>query len=119
MRIIADDILPGKDATMWEIIAEPQEYGIDALIEGMGDQKKPFAPEDREKWAQEIAGFIDRLEGLVERSKAMQRLFTSDVPITATEASLKTLKVQFFKINDALNSAIDIADRLEADIVEA
>ena len=104
---------------MWEIIAEPHDYGIDALIEGMGDQKKLFAPEEREAWAQEIVGFIDRLEGLVEKAKAMQELFASQVPITATEASLKTLKVQFFKINDALNSAIDIAERIEDDIVKA
>jgi hypothetical protein len=36
----------------------------------------------------------------------------------ATSASLKTFKVQLFKINDALNTAFDLAEKLEADIIK-
>jgi hypothetical protein len=36
----------------------------------------------------------------------------------ATPASLKTFKVQLFKINHALNTALDLAKKLEADIVK-
>jgi hypothetical protein len=38
--------------------------------------------------------------------------------ISATPASLKTLKVQLFTINDALTSALNIADKLESDIIK-
>jgi hypothetical protein len=44
-------------------------------------------------------------------------LLRSDEKIAATPASLKTLKIQLFAINDALNSALTIADRLESDII--
>ena len=48
----------------------------------------------------------------------MQKLLFSESAIMATPASLKTFKVQLFKINDALNIAFDLAEKLETDIVE-
>jgi hypothetical protein len=102
---------------MWEIIAEPQDYGIDALVEGMGNKNVSFEADERVKWAQEIGGFVDRIEGLADKSKALQELFQGAEPISATPASLKTMKVQLFKINEALNSALNLAGKIEDDIV--
>jgi hypothetical protein len=48
----------------------------------------------------------------------MQKLLASQDPILARPASLKTLKVALFKINDALNMAIELADKIETQIVE-
>ena len=102
---------------MWEIIAEPQEYGIDALVEGMGNKNISFEAVERDRWAQEIGGFVDRIEGLADKSKQLQKIFQGDEPISATPASLKTMKVQLFKINEALNRALNLADKIEDDIV--
>ena len=102
---------------MWEIIAEPQEYGIDALVEGMGNKNVSFEADERLKWAQEIGGFVARIEGLADKSKELQKLFQGEEPISATPASLKTMKVQLFKINEALNTALNLAGKIEDDIV--
>ena len=102
---------------MWEIIAEPQEYGIDALVEGMGNKSVSFEADERRKWAQEIGGFVDRIEGLADKSKNLQKVFQGDEPISATPASLKTMKVQLFKINEALNMALNLAVKIEDDII--
>ena len=102
---------------MWEIIAEPQEYGIDALVEGMGSKHIQFAADERLKWADEIGGFVDRIEGLADKSKKLQVIFQGQEPISATPASLKTMKVQLFKINEALNKALTLAGQIEDDIV--
>ena len=103
---------------MWEIIAEPQDYGIDALVEGMGNKNVSFEADERLKWAQEIGGFVDRIEGLADKSKELQKLFKGSEPISATTASLKTMKVQLFKINEALNTALNLAGKIEDDIVQ-
>ena len=102
---------------MWEIIAEPQDYGIDALVEGMGNKNVSFEADERIKWAQEIGGFVSRIEGLADKSKELQKLFQGGEPISATPASLKTMKVQLFKINEALNTALNLAGKIEDDIV--
>ena len=103
---------------MWEIIAEPQDYGIDALVEGMGNKNVSFEADERLKWAQEVGGFVDRIEGLADKSKELQKLFQGGETISATPASLKTMKVQLFKINEALNTALNLAGKIEDDIVQ-
>jgi hypothetical protein len=45
-------------------------------------------------------------------------LLASEEKIAATPASLKTLKIQLFMINDALNSALGIADMMENDMIK-
>ena len=103
---------------MWEIIADPENYGIEILEEGIGNNRVTFPVDDRKRWAEEIGNFATKLNGLAERSQKIQQLFLSDEPIVATPASLKTLKVVFFKINDALISAMDLADKIEKQIVK-
>jgi hypothetical protein len=65
-----------------------------------------------------IASDGQKKSALFERSKKIQQLFLSDEPIVATPASLKTLKVVFFKINDAMISAMELADKIELQIVK-
>jgi hypothetical protein len=104
---------------MWEIIADPEDYGIEALEEGINKNNMiEFAENNRKKWAEEIGTFATRLNGLAERAITMQKLLASQDPILARPASLKTLKVALFKINDALNMAIELADKIETQIVE-
>jgi hypothetical protein len=82
---------------MWEIIADPEDYGIEVLEEGINNNNMiEFAEDNRKVWAEEIGVFATR----------------------ATPASLKTLKVTLFKINDALNTAIELAEKLETQIVK-
>ena len=103
---------------MYEIIADPEDYAIGAIEEGFGHGQIPFPDNDRKKWAEEIGAFSQKLDGLSDKAKNLQKLFLSDFTIMATPASLKTFKVQLFKINDALNTAFDLAEKLESDIVE-
>ena len=102
---------------MYEIIADPKDYGIEALEEGLENGAVDFNPEDRNRWAQEIEHFAGRLSGLSEKARHLRDIFLSDAAISATPASLKTLKVQMFTINDAVNRSLDLAERIEADIV--
>ena len=104
---------------MWEIIADPADYGIEALEEGINKNNRiEFADNNRKKWAEEIGIFATRLNGLAERAITMKKLLASQDPILAKSASLKTLKVALFKINDALNMAIELADKVEKQIVK-
>ena len=103
---------------MYEIIANPEDYRIGALKEGLGYKKISFPDEDRKKWAEEIGVFVEKLEGFSEKAKELQRVFIGEETIMATPASLKTLKIQLFKINDALNTAIDLAGKVEKEIVK-
>lgn len=103
---------------MWEIIAQPDDYGIEILEEGINNSKIPFEKEDREKWAEEIGTFTSRINGLADRAEKMQQLFRSEDQIVATPASIKALKVQFFKINDAFEQAMSLANGLEEQIVK-
>jgi hypothetical protein len=104
---------------MWEIIADPEDYGIEVLEEGINNHNMiEFEEDNRKQWAEEIGTFATKLRGLAERAINMRDLLASQDPILATPASLKTLKVALFKINDALNTAFELADKLESQIVK-
>ncbi len=103
---------------MYEIIANPEDYQIDHLINGTGNANIELSQDDRNNWAGEIINFCEKLTEFSKKSKALADLFSSKDKISATQASLKTLKVQLFVINDSLNSALKIADKLEADIIK-
>ncbi len=103
---------------MYEIIANPEDYQIDHLINGTGNAHIEIPAEDRQKWSAEIEQFCDKLLGLAEKSKTLAKVLSSNEPMSATPASLKTLKIQLFTINDSLNKAVEIADRLESDIIK-
>lgn len=101
----------------YEIIADPQDYGIDALVQGLGTQPVEFPGDERRQWATEVGQFTERLSGLTEKAQTLQRILEGENSITATPSSLKTLKIQLFTINAALDQSLAIADRLEAEIV--
>ena len=102
---------------MYEIIANPEDYQIDHLINGTDNANIELTRDEREKWAGEIVNFSDKLKEFAGKSEQLAKLLQSGEKISASQASLKTLKIQLFAINDALNSALTIADRLESDIV--
>ncbi|MCG8685956.1 MAG: hypothetical protein MI892_13840 [Desulfobacterales bacterium] len=102
---------------MYEIIANPEDYQIDRLINGTGNANIELSKEERDNWAGEIVNFSERLTEFAKKANELATVLSSDDKISATPASLKTLKIQLFMINDALNSALEIADKLESDIV--
>ena len=103
---------------MYEIIARPENYQIDHLVNGTGTGNIEIPAKDREDWAKEIKAFSEKIYKLADKSKQLSELFSGDHAISATPASLKTLKIQLFTINDRLKNAIEIAGKLELDIVE-
>ncbi len=103
---------------MYEIIANPEDYQIDHLINGTGNANINITQKERDSWAGEIAAFSEKLTAFAKKSKSLAELLSGSEKISATPASLKTLKIQLFMINDALSSAIEIADKLETDIVK-
>ncbi len=103
---------------MWEIIADPEEYGIEVLREGMGSNRVLFPEDERKKWAEEIGAFASKLNGLAERATGLRGLLAGSEEIVATPASLKTLKVMLFKVNDAMNAALNLAGQIEGQIVK-
>ena len=103
---------------MYEIIAHPKDYQIDHLINGTGNANQEISQEDRDKWASEIVNFSEKIEEFAKKSKSLAELLSSQEKISATPASLKTLKIQLFTINDAISTALGIADKLEADIIK-
>jgi hypothetical protein len=107
-----------RSVIMYEIIANPEDYQIDHLINGTGNANIDLTQDERNKWAGEIVNFSEKLTEFAKKSEELARLLSSDEKISATPASLKTLKIQLFAINDALNSALTIADKLESDIVQ-
>jgi hypothetical protein len=109
----------GRPMTEYEIIADPQDYGIEAMVEGLGGSAIDFPAEERQKWAVEVGTFAERLMILSDKAKGLQEWLAGEHAIKSTPASLKTLKIQFFKINDALENSMALVQRLEADIVPA
>jgi hypothetical protein len=103
---------------MWEIIANAKEYGIEVLEEGIGNNKKAFEEQERTIWAEEIGTFAIKMSSLAEKAKQLQQLLISSDPIVGTPASLKTLKVQMFKINDAMTTALEVAQKIESEIIK-
>lgn len=103
---------------MYEIIANPEDYQIDHLINGTGNANIEISQEERDKWAAEIIGFSERLNEFAKRSKNLATVLSGTEKISATPASLKTLKIQLFTINDAITKALEIADKLETDIIK-
>jgi hypothetical protein len=101
----------------YEIIADPEEYGIEALVTGLGAQPITFPADERVKRAKEVGVFTEKLTGLTDKARELKTILESGAPIKATPASLKTLKVQLFTINDALEQSMAIAERLETEIV--
>jgi hypothetical protein len=104
--------------TEYEIIADPRDYGIENLVEGLNGSPMLFPTDERKKWAVEIASFSERLTALSDKARKLQSWLDGDMPIKATPASLKTLKIQFFKINDAMETAWELSRRIECDIIE-
>jgi hypothetical protein len=105
--------------TEYEIIADPKEYGIEALVDGLNSNPMAFPTEEREQWAREVGAFAHRINELKDKATSLQTWLAGDADIKCTPASLKTLKIQLFKINDALATSIDMVNRLECDIVPA
>ena len=103
---------------MYEIIATPQEYQIDRLINGTDNANVELTKAERDKWSEEIVQFSERLSGFAQKADLFSSLLASEEKIAATPASLKTLKIQLFMINDALNSALGIADMMESDMIK-
>ncbi|RLC02871.1 MAG: hypothetical protein DRH34_06675 [Deltaproteobacteria bacterium] len=103
---------------MYEIIADPEEYQIDHLINGTGNANIELSKEERDKWAGEIVNFSEKLTEFAKKSKELAMLLSGEEKISTTPASLKTLKIQLFMINDALSTAIEISDKLESDIIK-
>ncbi|WP_022668562.1 hypothetical protein [Desulfospira joergensenii] len=103
---------------MYEIIANPEDYQIDHLINGTGNANMEISQEERDKWAGEVVNFSEKLMDFAKKSRQLADLLGSKEKIAATPASLKTLKIQLFTINDSLNSALEIADKLETDIIK-
>ena len=103
---------------MWEIIADPKEYGVEILEEGINNHLLVFPDEDRKRWAEEIDTFAAKLGGLAERAKKLKLMLAGQEKIVATPSSLKTLKVMLFKINDAMTTAMDLADSIDSQIVK-
>lgn len=102
---------------MYEIIASPEDYQIDHLVNGTGTRNIEIPAKDREDWAKEIKAFSKKINNLADKSIQLAEIFSSDQKISATPASLKTLKIQLFTINDRLENAIEIAEKLELDII--
>lgn len=103
---------------MYEIIANPDDYQIDHLINGTGNAHIEVSQEERDTWADEILNFSEKLTEFAEKSKELGTLLSGTEKISTTPASLKTLKIQLFMINDSLTTAIEIANKLELDIVK-
>lgn len=103
---------------MYEIIADPKDYQIDHLINGTDNANIEMSREERDKWAKEVSNFSDRLNVFSKKAANIATLLAGKEKISATVQSLKTLKIQLFKINDALIQATEIADRLEADVIK-
>ena len=103
---------------MYEIIANPEDYQIDQLINGTGNAALELTQEERNSWAKEITDFGERLTEFSKKASELASILSSEDKISATPASLKTLKIQLFAINDAINSALEIAGKLETDIVK-
>jgi len=103
---------------MWEIIADAKEYGIEVLEEGINNRQETFEDQDRTRWAEEIGTFAIKMSGLAEKAKELQQLLISGDQIVATPASLKTLKVQLFKINDAMTTTMELAQKIESQIIK-
>ncbi|MBW2606013.1 MAG: hypothetical protein JRD05_00110 [Deltaproteobacteria bacterium] len=103
---------------MWEIIADAKEYGIEVLEEGINNRQEAFEDQDRTRWAEEIGTFAMKMSGLAAKAKQLQQLLISGDKIVATRASLKTLKVQLFKINDAMTTTLELAQKIESEIIK-
>lgn len=103
---------------MWEIIADAKEYGIEVLEEGINNRQEAFEDQDRTRWAEEIGTFAIKMSSLAEKAKQLQQLLISDDQIVATPASLKTLKIQMFKINDAMTTTLELAQKIESEIIK-
>lgn len=103
---------------MYQIIAKPEDYQIDHLLLGTGNVLFEISRSERNKWANEILIFSEKLIAFAKRVKELAIVLTGSEKISATPASLKTLKIQLFTINDAMNFAFKIADCLEKDIVK-
>jgi hypothetical protein len=107
----------GKKMTEFEIIADPKEYGIEKLVDGLNGNPIEFPSEERAQWAQEVGAFASRLNDLSNKATNLQSWLAGEAAIKSTPASLKTLKIQLFKINDALDTSINMVNKLESDIV--
>ena len=103
---------------MYEIVANPEDYRIGALKEGLGYNKIHFPDQERKIWGEEIGAFTQKLDGLSEKAKVLQQLLMGDEKILATPAALKTLKIQLFKINEALITALELANKVEKEFVK-
>ena len=103
---------------MYEIIADPEDYSLDNLISGTGNSSSDLSNEERDKWAVEIFDFVERLNTFANKAKSLANLFSGSERIKTSPASMKTLKIQFFLINESLNRILAIVDQIESDIVK-
>ena len=68
---------------MFEIIADPEEYQIDHLINGTGNANIELSEDEREKWSDEILGFSNKVSEFAKKSKELAILFSGREKISA------------------------------------
>lgn len=101
---------------MYQIAVRTPEYDITEI--------QPPAPghpfrksADLEKWAAEISSFSGRLDTLSEKAKILADLFSEASVLIDPMEGLRQMKGDLFSINDSLNQALRIADRIETALV--
>lgn len=56
---------------MYEIIANPEDYQIDDLINGTGNSNTEISQDDRNKWASEINNFCDKTTEFTQKAREL------------------------------------------------
>ena len=77
---------------MYEIIANPEDYQIDHLINGTGNANIEISKEERDTWAGEIVNFSERLTEFAKRSKALASLLAGAETILCNPSFIKNFE---------------------------
>ncbi len=102
---------------MYEIVANPANYGIDSIVKNITNDSVFFEGDNRELWADEVGKFSEKLNTITSKVKKLEGVLRGSDVIEATPASLKTLKIKFFEMDEAINNVVKLTDKIEADFV--
>ncbi|MCW7753882.1 hypothetical protein OOT00_07785 [Desulfobotulus sp. H1] len=102
---------------MFSLTFRSPDYDISVLqprFEGSGHIQK----KELRKWADEVKIFSERMESLSGKAKILSDLFAEASLPPLPNGGIRQLKKELFAIHDLMTQALDIAGRIESELIQ-
>ncbi|MDY0163414.1 hypothetical protein [Desulfobotulus sp.] len=102
---------------MFSLTFRTPDYDISAIQPKFEGPQKSQKNELR-KWADEVTAFSQRMDSLSGKAKVLSDIFAEASLPSLPSGGIRQLKKELFAIHDLMSQALEIAGRIENDLIQ-